>query len=186
MAQAQEQFEHASGEQKAMYEDRLRSMAERLQEALARKERARSMAEQTKKGHVYIISNIGSFGDDVYKIGLTRRDDPNDRVRELGDSSVPFGFDVHAMILSDDAPALELKLHKHFVFRQLNKVNPRKEFFRQLKGDPRRTGRPRNHKWRQVDYDRGGKGIQRISSDRKNAQRKPCYARGLAQTAVDV
>ena len=130
MAQAQEQYEHASGEQKAMYEERLRGMADRLKEALERKERARSMAEQTKKGHIYIISNIGSFGENVYKIGLTRRDDPFDRVRELGDSSVPFGFDVHAMILNDDAPALEHQLHRHFLLMQMNKVNHRKEFFR--------------------------------------------------------
>jgi T5orf172 domain/Domain of unknown function (DUF4041) len=130
MDQAQEQFEQASGEQKAMYEERLQDMAERLKQALERKERARSMAEQTKQGYVYIISNIGSFGDDVYKIGLTRRLDPRDRVDELGGASVPFGFDVHAMILSEDAPALEQKLHSHFVLMRLNKVNHRKEFFR--------------------------------------------------------
>jgi hypothetical protein len=88
------------------------------------------MAQQTKKGHVYIISNIGSFGENVYKIGLTRRLEPLDRVRELGDSSVPFEFDVHALILSDDAPTLENKLHKHFLLMQVNKVNYRKEFFR--------------------------------------------------------
>jgi hypothetical protein len=89
-----------------------------------------SMAQQTKRGHVYVISNIGSFGENVYKIGMTRRRDPLDRVRELGDSSVPFDFDVHAMITSDDAPTLEKQLHKHFVLNQVNKVNHRKEFFR--------------------------------------------------------
>ena len=88
------------------------------------------MAQQTKKGHVYIISNIGSFGEDVFKIGLTRRLDPNERVRELGDASVPFPFDVHAMLASDDAPALETELHRRFVERQVNKINKRKEFFR--------------------------------------------------------
>ena len=72
------------------------------------------MAEQVKKGHVYILSNIGSFGDGVFKIGLTRRWNPQDRVDELGGASVPFGFDVHATILNDDAPALEQKLHEHF------------------------------------------------------------------------
>jgi hypothetical protein len=128
--QAQEQFEHASGEQKAMYEKRLQEMAERLKESEERRERARSMAEQTKKGYVYIISNIGSFGEDIYKIGLTRRWDPLDRVRELGDSSVPFGFDAHATILSDDAPKLEQQLHEHFRLGQINKVNHRKEFFK--------------------------------------------------------
>ena len=88
------------------------------------------MAEQTKRGHVYIVSNVGSFGEHVYKIGLTRRLEPLDRVRELGDSSVPFDFDVHALIFSEDAPALESQLHRHFMFFQLNKVNHRREFFR--------------------------------------------------------
>ncbi|MFL5243942.1 MAG: DUF4041 domain-containing protein [Gemmataceae bacterium] len=130
MEQAQEQLEHATGEQKAMYEARLQEMGQRLKEAMERKDRARSMAEQTKKGHVYIISNVGSLGEDVYKIGLTRRWDPKDRVNELGGASVPFGFDVHAMIVSEDAPALEQQLHKRFVIKQVNKVNHRKEFFR--------------------------------------------------------
>ncbi len=128
--QAQDQVEHATGEQKAMYEARLQDMAERLKQAMERKDRARSMAEQTKNGHVYIISNIGSFGEDVYKIGLTRRWDPKDRVSELGGASVPFGFDVHAMIVSENAPKLEQRLHEHFVLKQINKVNHRKEFFR--------------------------------------------------------
>ncbi len=88
------------------------------------------MAQQTKAGHVYVISNMGSFGEQVFKIGMTRRLDPLDRVRELSDASVPFPFDVHAMIWTDDAPALENVLHKNFVTAQVNKVNPRKEFFR--------------------------------------------------------
>lgn len=93
-------------------------------------ERARSMAQMTKCGYVYIISNIGSFGEDVVKIGLTRRLDPDDRVRELGDASVPFSFDTHAMIYSEEAPALEAALHKHFADRRINTANLRKEFFR--------------------------------------------------------
>jgi hypothetical protein len=130
IAQGREQAEHASGEQKAMYEERIREMEEKLKQVQEEKERARSMAEQTRKGYVYIISNVGSFGEDVYKIGLTRRYDPSERVRELGDSSVPFDFDVHALILSEDAPSLENQLHKHFMLRQANKVNQRREFFR--------------------------------------------------------
>ena len=102
----------------------------KLVEAEEKSKKAISMAQQTKKGHVYIISNVGSFGEDVYKIGLTRRLDPNERVRELGDASVPFPFDVHAMLASDDAPALETALHRRFLERQVNKVNKRKEFFR--------------------------------------------------------
>lgn len=80
------------------------------------------MAQLTKQGHVYIISNIGSFGEDVFKIGMTRRLEPMDRVKELSGASVPFDFDVHAMISCDDAPALE----KY----RINRINLRKEFFR--------------------------------------------------------
>ena len=82
-----------------------------------------------RAGYVYVISNIGSFGEDVYKIGMTRRLDPQERVDELGDASVPFRFDVHAMIFSDDAPALEAALHKAFENRKVNMVNQRREFF---------------------------------------------------------
>jgi len=130
MEKAQQQIERASAEQKAKYEQQLEELLQKLKEAEERSQRALSMAQQTRRGHVYIISNIGSFGDHVYKIGLTRRLEPLDRVRELGDSSVPFSFDVHAMIFNDDAPALENSLHKHFVINQMNKVNHRKEFFR--------------------------------------------------------
>lgn len=82
-----------------------------------------------KAGYVYVISNIGSFGENIYKIGMTRRLDPQDRVDELGDASVPFNFDVHAMIFSDDAPALEAALHRAFEDKKLNMVNHRREFF---------------------------------------------------------
>ena len=101
----------------------------KLKIAEENEKRAKSMAEMTRKGHVYIISNIGSFGESVYKIGLTRRLEPLDRVKELGDASVPFPFDVHAMIFSEDAPALEANLHKEFRLYRVNKVNHRKEFF---------------------------------------------------------
>ena len=99
--------------------------------ALARekKERALSMAQQTKRGHVYIISNIGSFGENVFKIGMTRRLEPIDRIRELGDASVPFKFDVHAMIYSDEARTLEYELHKAFSDKKVNMLNYRREFF---------------------------------------------------------
>lgn len=87
-------------------------------------------AANQKAGYVYIISNIGAFGENVYKIGMTRRLEPMERVDELGDASVPFNFDVHAMIFSDDAPALEAALHHAFEDRKLNMVNTRREFFR--------------------------------------------------------
>jgi hypothetical protein len=86
--------------------------------------------QNAKAGYVYVISNIGAFGEGVYKIGMTRRLEPMERVDELGDASVPFWFDVHAMIFSDNAPALEAKLHERFAAGRLNKVNGRKEFFR--------------------------------------------------------
>jgi hypothetical protein len=130
MEKAQEQIAQASEEQKAKYETQLLDLRERLKAAEEKNQRALSMAQQTKRGNVYIISNIGSFGENVYKIGLTRRLEPMDRIRELGDSSVPFDFDVHAMIFSEDAPALETQLHKHFLLLQVNKVDYRKEFFK--------------------------------------------------------
>ena len=85
--------------------------------------------ENQRVGYVYIISNIGAFGKDVYKIGMTRRLEPMDRIDELGDASVPFNFDVHAMIFADDAPKLENALHKAFENKKLNMVNQRREFF---------------------------------------------------------
>ena len=83
-----------------------------------------------RAGYVYIISNVGSFGEDIYKIGMTRRLDPMERVDELGDASVPFKFDVHAMIFSDDAPQLEAALHRAFENKKVNMINNRREFFR--------------------------------------------------------
>lgn len=104
----------------------LKSNLEKLEET---KKDIENRALNTRAGYVYIISNIGSFGEDVYKIGLTRRLEPMDRVNELGSASVPFKFDVHAMIFSEDAPKLENILHKSFKDRAINKINPRKEFF---------------------------------------------------------
>lgn len=102
----------------------------KLAEAEAKSVRAMSLAQITRTGYVYVISNIGSFGKDVYKIGMTRRLNPQDRVDELGDASVPFPFDVHMIITSDDAPKLEKSLHHAFHKKRVNKANPRKEFFR--------------------------------------------------------
>jgi hypothetical protein len=130
MEKAQKEIEKATDEQKVKYEEQLRELTEKLHAAEEKNQRAMSMAQLTKSGHVYVISNIGSFGEHIYKIGLTRRLEPLDRVRELGDASVTFEFDVHALIKSDDAPTLERELHRLFVKNQVNKVNPRKEFFR--------------------------------------------------------
>lgn len=137
MVKVQAQVARANDEQRAAFEAQLQELQAKLSEAESRNQRALSMAQQTKAGHVYVISNIGSFGEHVYKVGMTRRLEPLDRVKELGDASVPFGFDVHAMIWSDDAPRLESQLHKIFVRAQVNKVNPRKEFFRVQLGEIR-------------------------------------------------
>lgn len=109
--------------------DKLNKIIEDLNKKIEEAKRAKSMAQQTKSGHVYIISNKGSFGDNIYKIGMTRRLEPLDRVKELGDASVPFDFDVHAMIYSNDAPQLEKELHNLFDLNRVNKINRRKEFF---------------------------------------------------------
>ena len=130
MEKAQAAMEQASAEQRAEYEAQLAELQQKLTEAEEKNQRALSMAQQTKRGNVYVISNIGSFGENVYKVGMTRRLDPMDRVKELGDASVPFPFDVHAIIESEDAPSLETSLHKALALMQVNKVNPRKEFFR--------------------------------------------------------
>ena len=82
-----------------------------------------------RAGYVYVISNIGSFGERMVKIGMTRRLDPMDRVRELGDASVPFNFDVHALFFSDDAVSVETELHHRFAARRVNRINARREFF---------------------------------------------------------
>ena len=119
----------AAKEERIKLEDKVKNLEKLLLEAQEKEERAKSMAEQTRRGHVYVLSNIGSFGEDVYKIGLTRRLEPLERVKELGDASVPFSFDVHAMIFSEDAPMLESSLQKEFSKYRLNQVNYRKEFF---------------------------------------------------------
>ncbi|AMS33997.1 DUF4041 domain-containing protein [Marinitoga sp. 1155] len=130
MEKVRAEIEIATEEQKKKYEAQLEKLKQKLEEAEAKNQRALSMAQQTKSGHVYIISNLGSFGENVYKIGMTRRLEPLDRVRELGDASVPFPFDVHALIYSENAPELENKLHRFFEEKRMNKVNLRKEFFK--------------------------------------------------------
>lgn len=126
---ATKEADKAQGEKLDSLNQKIAQLKFDLEMAQLKGQRALSMAQQTKSGHVYVISNLGSFGENVYKIGMTRRLDPNDRVKELGDASVPFSFDVHAMIKSDDAPKLEKLLHKKFDNARVNKINKRKEFF---------------------------------------------------------
>jgi hypothetical protein len=128
LQKAEEEVQLASEKDKAKLNAKIEELQQRIAE-IEEKKRAISQAMLTKTGHVYIISNLGSFGENVYKIGMTRRLEPMDRVKELGDASVPFPFDVHAMIRTSDAPSLENALHKHFDKRRLNLENERKEFF---------------------------------------------------------
>lgn len=130
LAKAQKELEGARDSEREAMEARIRELETDLAAAHSRKERAVAQAQLTKVGHVYIISNVGTFGENVVKIGLTRRLDPEERVQELGDASVPFPFDIHAMIYSENAPELETRLHEHFWERRLNWVNDRKEFFK--------------------------------------------------------
>lgn len=133
--QYQEALEKARGEIDGANEKQTEKLQKKIAELEKRvgemeeKKRAISQAMLTKTGHVYIISNVGSFGEGIFKIGMTRRLEPLDRVKELGDASVPFPFDIHAMIRTTDAPSLEKALHNHFQERRVNLTNSRREFF---------------------------------------------------------
>lgn len=129
LQKAKTEIEKAQGEELERLTEKIKILEENLQKAQELKERAISRAQLTKSGHVYIISNIGSFGDTVYKVGMTRRLEPMDRINELGDASVPFDFDVHGMIYSENAPELENFIHKKLESKRVNWVNLRAEFF---------------------------------------------------------
>lgn len=115
--------------EKQLYMDKIKELEEKIKVLQSDKETVLEREANAKAGFVYIISNIGSFGENIYKIGMTRRLEPMDRIHELSSASVPFEFDVHAMIFSSDAPELETTLHRHFANNAVNKVNPRKEFY---------------------------------------------------------
>lgn len=125
----QDAMKNAENEQVSVLEEKLKELEEKLADIEVQKESVNYRETNTRAGYVYIISNIGSFGENVYKIGVTRRLTPMDRIKELSSASVPFSFDVHAMIFSEDAPSLENALHKHFSNKRVNKINNRKEFF---------------------------------------------------------
>ncbi len=112
-----------------IYADKIKELEEQINKLKADKENVEQRQSNTRAGFVYIISNIGSFGENIYKIGMTRRLEPMDRINELSSASVPFKFDVHALIFSEDAPTLETTLHRHFKNKEINKVNQRKEFY---------------------------------------------------------
>lgn len=117
-----------SGESAELLEKKVQ-LENQLNDTVAAIENVNYREANRKVGYVYIISNIGAFGENVFKIGMTRRSDPQERVDELGDASVPFNFDVHAMIFTDDAPGLESALHHAFEQKKINKINTRREFF---------------------------------------------------------
>lgn len=125
----QEKAAHSAGAELQALQNQVATLGQELKDIQKKNDRVKAMAQQTKIGYVYIISNIGSFGENVYKIGMTRRLDPMDRIKELGSASVPFYFDVHAMIFSEDAPALESQIQNIFSSHRVNKLNHRKEFF---------------------------------------------------------
>jgi len=110
-------------------EKRIAQLAGLLEQVEEKKEEISNL-QNGKAGNVYIISNIGSFGEGTYKVGMTRRLEPQDRIKELSSASVPFSFDVHSMVFSEDAPALEKKMHDALHKNRVNKVNLRKEFFK--------------------------------------------------------
>jgi DNA repair exonuclease SbcCD ATPase subunit len=130
LSRVKEELRYASKEEIEELNEKVNELNQKLREAEEKKQRALSMAQLTKAGHIYIISNIGSFGIDIYKIGMTRRLEPLDRVRELSDASVPFRYDVHAVIYSENAPKLEYDFHRKFDDNRINRVNGRKEFFK--------------------------------------------------------
>ena len=115
--------------EKQLYISQIEELQKKLSAVQKDKEDVLHREQNTRAGFVYVISNIGSFGENIYKIGMTRRLEPMDRINELSSASVPFEFDVHAMIFSDDAPGLETILHNTFEDRRVNLVNTRKEFF---------------------------------------------------------
>lgn len=132
LAKAREETQKATGLQLEKLTEQIKAFEAKLDEARKKKERAVSRAQLTRSGFVYVISNIGSFGEGVVKIGMTRRMEPMERIAELGDASVPFPFDLHVMLYSDDAPKLEAALHELVKEHQINLVNSRKEFFRDV------------------------------------------------------
>jgi hypothetical protein len=111
-----------------LHYNRIEELGQQAQAMMAKLDQITTL-QHGLAGYVYVISNLGAFGETVFKIGMTRRLEPTERIHELGDASVPFPFDVHALIFSDDAVELEGQLHKTLNDKRLNKVNLRKEFF---------------------------------------------------------
>lgn len=130
LEKAKKEVYSATGKKLEELNNKILIYEQRIKDSIISKERAISRAQLTKSGFVYVISNIGAFGENVYKIGMTRRLEPFDRIKELSGASVPFSFDLHCMIYSDNAPELERKLHILLDKQRVNLINNRKEFFK--------------------------------------------------------
>lgn len=130
LAQARTRYETATPQEQAALSEKISELEEKASAVEKNIADLDYRAANQRAGYVYIISNVGAFGEGVYKIGMTRRLEPQERIDELSGASVPFKFDIHAMIFTEDAPKLEAALHKAFDERKLNLVNPRREFFR--------------------------------------------------------
>lgn len=126
---AQKQFETASETERLVLTEKISTLEKQLAETDKNLSDLDYREANQRAGYVYVISNIGSFGEGIFKIGMTRRLNPQERIDELGGASVPFNFDVHALIFTEDAPKLEAALHRAFEERKVNMVNPRREFF---------------------------------------------------------
>jgi|HubBroStandDraft_1064217.scaffolds.fasta_scaffold74731_2 hypothetical protein len=133
LEKARQEAAAATGSKLEELTKKVSEFSAKLDEARQKKEKAIARAQLTKSGFVYVISNQGAFGEGVFKVGMTRRMEPMDRIMELSGAAVPFPFDLHAMMFSDDAPALEYALHNFLEGRRLNLVNTRKEFFHGVK-----------------------------------------------------
>ncbi|MCI8957241.1 MAG: GIY-YIG nuclease family protein [Eubacterium sp.] len=130
LAKLNEQLTNTTNDTEAdSLRQRILELESQLSDVVVKKDEITKL-QNGKAGNVYIISNLGSFGNNVFKIGMTRRQDPQDRINELSNASVPFKFDVHSFIFSDDAVGLEGKLHEILNDKRVNKVNLRKEFFK--------------------------------------------------------
>ena len=130
LAEAVAKLEGASPEEESAVREKIAELEASIEEVRKGIADVDYREANKRAGFVYVISNIGSFGEGIYKIGMTRRLEPMERVAELGDASVPFNFDVHAMIFSNDAPGLEAALHREFEGSKINLINHRREFFR--------------------------------------------------------
>jgi len=134
---AEANIEKSASMQKHEYQVQLAELRNELSHAQAQSQTKECKAQPTRKGHVYIASNIGSFGENMLKIGMTRRLDPMKKIKQFSDAAVPFSFDVHAIIYSDDAPELERHLHNKFESKRVNKINSKKDFYNVALGEVR-------------------------------------------------